>query len=189
LSTNPAIQGRQNALIEKLNNIARLNAEHGARAEGGSGAPVVPAEPAASGGSRVLPPAPVPITPEEEARLQAEFDRDWGNQQQGTPMTKEEYDREFPNRVPARAFMGKKGLPTRFAAIDLFNNQVVGDNGVTYPFTEKESAQFQTFGYNVMVREIQKQVESIAQGLGIKLVKAEEKKEEQKEDAPPASES
>jgi hypothetical protein len=162
LSTNPTIQGRQNALIDKLNSIARLNAEHGARAEGGSGVPVVPAEPAASGGSRVLPPDPVPVTPEEEARLQAEFERDWGNQQQAAQVAAPP-----TGRATARAFV-PRGMPSTFVAVNIVDRHVVADNGDTFPISEAEAKQIQSFAFQVMVRELQKTVDKLAEGLGLK---------------------
>jgi len=157
---NQPIIPRDNPLARKLAAIGALNETYGVRAQGGAGAPIIPNEPGPSAvAGTVLPPDPVPVTPEEEAELQRKFDQQWGNHPTAeAPVA--------PLPPPGRR-SALAEVPQGFAAIDIVHSQVIGLNGTTYPIEEAERKELLTFCFRAMVRSMNQEINKIAAAMGI----------------------
>lgn len=162
MAGNQPIVSRDNPLARKLAEIQRINEEYGTRAQG-RGAPIVPDVPVpSSAGDTVLPPDPVPVNPEEEARLQAEYDRTWGTAKQrseGAEITYEPRSIVYPHRAVQSA------MPDGFAAIDLVNSQVVATNGTTYPIEASERKELLLLAFKAMRRHLDKEIARVEKSL------------------------
>jgi len=183
--SNPPIVTRDNPLARKLGEIAALNQAYGTRAEGG-GAPIVPAEPPAGGsGGTVLPPDPKPLSPEEEAQLEADFNRDWGHAQENSPGPVQRPPVEVKRPQIA---VGK--LPDGFAAIDLVHNQIVATNGLVFPIREEEKQELLQFAFKAFMRATDEQIERMAGAMGMKIsTKRRTRRDAQAVPAVPAGEA
>lgn len=158
--TNQPIIQRDNALARKLAAIGQLNETYGTRAQGGAGAPIIEEPAPQAGAGTVLPPPPVPVTPEEEAELQRKFDVQWN-----TPKTEDAVAARTAVPVHTRAVATE--IPEGFAALDLVNQQVVASNGMVYPITEDETKEFQWFAFKVMIRSLDQEVARVAKAMGV----------------------
>lgn len=158
---NQPIIPRDNPLARKLAAIGQLNETYGTRAQGGAGAPIVEETAPSAGPGTVLPPPPVPVTPEEEAELQRKFDEQWGNHPAAEPPVAAMNQRVSAPRAVVTS------MPEGLAAIDLVHRQVVATNGVLYPIDDKDHRELMVFAFRIMVRGIAEQVARVAVSLGI----------------------
>lgn len=169
---------RHNALTEHLNNIARINAQHGTRAEGGAGAPIVREEPPAVAGGVSLPP-PTMLSAEEEAELQAA----WAAEQEArrVPHLEPVEDRlmagEFLKRENATQNLApaRGSTLTDFVAFDLRRGVVIADNGEEFTIPEGAVKELKGFAFNLSVQVLNSRMVALAQTLGIKLAVPEAK--------------
>lgn len=149
---------RDNPLTRHLNAIAALNEQHGTRAEGGTGVPVVKE----TSGGVSLPPAER-ISAEEEAQLQA----DWAAEQAG---------RNFPPEILSRPERGPVHHPqpsiaplTDFTTFDLAGGRLYGNNGDSFPLTSEMVKSLKMFGFQVAREGIAQQLVALAATLGVDL--------------------
>lgn len=174
MGENQPIIQRDNPLARKLAAIGELNDTYGTRAQGGAGAPIIEESPQPIGAGTVLPPPPVPVTPEEEAELQRKFDEQWGTPSPG-PVAQ-----VVAKRTP-QIISGIGEVP-QFAAIDLVNFQIVATNGAVYPITEKEQNELLRYAFKVFVRSVDDQISKVASAIGVEWPpKGTEKRETAKE--------
>jgi hypothetical protein len=164
---NQPIIPRDNPLARKLASIARINEEYGTRASGGGGAPIVPVEVPPAAGSTVLPPEPTPLTPEQEAELQEEFDRQWGKGPHPTeeprPVAAVGASRVPSYPAPPGPSLGR--LPEGFAAIDLVHGQIVATNGLVFPITPAEQKKMLQFCLRAFRRAMEEQLEVLTKAI------------------------
>jgi hypothetical protein len=158
---------RENPLVDHLNNIARINAESGTRAEGGAGAAIVSSEPPAVAGGVSLPPAE-PLSPEEELELKALWEADVAERvarnSQATPGPIQPIQLATQNIGPAR------GTPlTDFAIFDLQRGVLIATNGEEFPLSPDDVKGLKAGAFRVAVAAINNQLTTLANGLGIKV--------------------
>jgi len=151
---------RDNPLTRHLNAIAKLNEQHGARAEGGTGVPTVRQE---SSGGISLPPAER-ITAEEEAELQAA----WQAEQAGRNLPPENFAAPQTGFEPV--FGSKRnGALTDFVLFDLTNAVLIGNNDDRFPLSTEMLKSLRVFGFMVAREVIAQQLKAMADNLGIDL--------------------
>jgi hypothetical protein len=161
MAGNQPIVQRDNPLARKLAVIDHINETEGIRATGG-GAEIIPAP----AGATVELPEPVPVSAEEEARLQAAYDQQWGN----TPaaqIAQADKARYVESHPRARVVPGIGAVPEGFAAIDLVNSQVVATNGAVYSIEEAEKKELLGFAFRVMLRAMNAEIARVAAAIGI----------------------
>lgn len=172
---------RRNPLVDHMNAIAALNAQHGTRAEGGTGVPVSAEPPAVKGGVSL--PAAEVLTPEDEAKLKAEYEAQWGGQGQPTPTVAPPAQVATQNLGPARTT-----TLTDFVLFDLRRGVVVADNGEEFSIPEPDVKALKKAAFDIAVWNMNKQITALASTLGITLPKGETSGEQAGEKTPGKSE-
>lgn len=171
---------RKNPLVDHLNAIAALNAQHGTRADGGAGVPISVEPPAVKGGVSL--PAAEVLTPEDEARLKAEYEAQWGGSGQPTPAIAPSAQVATQNFSPARTT-----ALTDFVLFDLRRAVVVADNGEEFSIPEPDVKSLKKAAFDIAVWNMNKQITALASTLGITLPKGETSGEQAGEAVPPMS--
>lgn len=156
---------RNNPLVDKLNQIARLNDRMGASmGGGGDGVP-----PQATGGT-MLPPPPVAISPEEEAAAAQLYAEQWGHEPHIT--SDEELDADIgplPRVALPRVYNHTPTEVEDFATIDLQSGEVVATNGARFAVPTGELPALRQFCFNVMLAAQSAKIIALAKKIGAEL--------------------
>jgi len=172
--SDPRVRQRVNPLTERLDAIARINADAGFA---GGGAP-----PPASGGM-VLPPAPRPLDDPGgdgyDPAAEAAFAEQWGH----APGEKSPPAPVLPVQAPApRTFRvmpntADLGVPTM---LDMVGWRILTSTGQSYSIPEQEREQFTKYAYDRVVSSaveaFNEQLVKMREALGIKLPVPKEEK-------------